>query len=170
MTRCGYAHPWQPPHPGVSTTCQMQRQWTQRPGHPIPTKTPTSSGPGSINGLASSGPESSQHGTACPRTRPAAPPRCCSPHTSVALLPSSTVADQWSKPARPPTGWPISVAASFGTTSALSTSHDGHDPVAPERAPARSYGALVHFSHLSQSRNPRDWDHPSDEQHGEGRS
>ena len=48
-----------------------------------------------------SGPESSPHGTECPRTRHAAPPRCCSPHSSVALSPSSTAADHWSKPARP---------------------------------------------------------------------
>jgi hypothetical protein len=34
------------------------------------------------------------HGTGSPRTRHAAPPRCCSPHTSVAPSPSSTAADQ----------------------------------------------------------------------------
>ena len=61
---------------------------------------PSSSGPGSISRPGLYGPESSPHGTECPRTRHAALPRCCSPHSSVALSPSSTVADQWSKPAR----------------------------------------------------------------------
>src|SRR6187399_1398721 len=67
------------------------------------------------------------------RTRHAARPRCCSPHNSVAPSPSSTAADHWSKPARPPTAWPISEDASSGTTSVLSISHDGPTPRSAER-------------------------------------
>ena len=44
-----------------------------------------------------------------------------------------TAADHWSKPARPPTAWPISEDASSGTTSVLSISHDGaHEHPTPQ--------------------------------------
>lgn len=124
------APPWRLNHVADATPVDAMTE----PPHPRPRRRPVL---GAWIDQQRPGPESSPHGTECPRTRHTAPPRCCLPHTSVALSPSSTAADQWSKPARPPTAWPISVAASSGTTSVPSISHDG--PGTPLHLPC--YGA-----------------------------
>ena len=99
-TRCGSAHPEQPPRPGVSTTCSRRiRRRHDRPARPRPRRRP-------ILGLDRStdrdrpGPSLRRPIRSPPRTKHAAPPRCCSRHTSVAPSPSSTATDQYRRAPR----------------------------------------------------------------------